>query len=254
MMKLKSTLSVVSIAILSGCASMGGDPARSIVGDALNFSTYKNENDSNASRTGIAQVFEMDGKTVLQMRAADKTRPQIVDEAGNPVEYTTTGTYIILQRPSQKLVITQDGQTATIARALNLPIPAPKGERTAQPAPSPGHPKVSGSLNSLPSSDMTSLANDIDARDRYMKAIESLQAQLNDLRAALASLGPVTEPSAKKVDAGRKRALVSRSRQARGKVVVQKPAASSAAAALSDNEIAKQRADAVRGISTSSSL
>ena len=252
MMKFKSTLSVLSIAILSGCASMGSDPARSIVGDALNFSTYKNE--SNISRTGIAQVFEMDGKTVLQMRAADKTRPQIVDEAGNPVEYTTTGTYIILQRPSQKLVITQDGQTATIARALNLPIPAPKGERTAPSAASPSHPAISGLLNSLPNNDMTSLANDIDARDRYMKAIESLQSQLNDLRAALASLGPVTEPNAKKVDAGRKRALANRSRQARGKVVVQKPGTAPATAKLSDNEIAKQRADAVRGIGATSSL
>lgn len=247
MFKLKTAAIAVSIAFLSGCATQ--QPPRSIVGDFLDFGSYTNEN---TKRTGIAQVFEMDGKTVIQMAGADYTKPRIVDEEGNDVSYTTTGTYIVLDRTPPKFKVSQGAETAVIARALGLPIPGAKPATPATSSPTPKRP-LSTSMNSLPGNDMARLANDIDARDRYMKAIESLQAQLNDLRAALASLGPATQSEVRKV-------AVKKSLENRGKgktsavantmtntVTVTAVKETPAQKHARENAIAKARVDQLRG-------
>lgn len=248
MFKLSTAAIAVSLAFLSGCATQA--PQRSIVGDALDFGSYTNEN---TKRTGIAQVFDLEGKTVIQMAGPENTKPRIVDEEGNDVPYTTTGSYLVLDRTPPKFRVTQGAETAVIARALGLPIPS---QNTAKPAqtPSPASKRsISTSLNSLPGNDMTRLANDIDARDRYMKAIESLQAQLNDLRNALASLGPTTGNEDKK--AAVKKSIVSRKGKPAAVATTGSGAAPAAATSETpaqkharENAVAKVRAEQVRGL------
>lgn len=188
---------VIGMALLGGCASFGNAPPHSIVGDALNFASYRSEN-VDRNRVGVAQVFEMDGKTVLQMQSASQTTPRISDAEGNPVSYTTTGSYIVLDRTPNQFTVSQGDRTATIARALGLPVPGSRAGSHVSPsmAPASGRsdliskPVLSGALNSLPGEDMKVLANDADARERYLKMLESLQTQLNELRIALQKLGP----------------------------------------------------------------
>lgn len=245
-------IAAAALLALSGCATKA-PVNRSLVSNTVEYA-YKKE----AGKAGVAQVFDLDGNTVIQMHHEASAGVSIVDETGAAVPFAQTGNYLVLKRQTHQFTVVSGNERATVSRNGKKPAvmaPHPLQAPIAGPLSSASTPNVheyniKTILGSLPDKDMADLATDIVQREKVVRAIEYLQGQLDELKAAI-GMGKLASKKHEN-NAHKMRPIKKRSPAKKAKTVPELATYScsdgAANSQLDENTVAKIRADVARGL------
>lgn len=181
---MKTTHIVALSLVLSGCVT--APPV------ATNGPIQFNYKLSNAAATGLLQVFEMDGNTVLQMAEIGPQKPIVVNTDGAQLQYSVVGQYLVLPGIQNSVRLLAGSIVAVVERNSSVPVPrAIPGENAGKEARS----TMQASWPAQPVQHLAGITGAPVNQARYVDDSEALQGELQRIRKELADLKSLLETS-----------------------------------------------------------
>lgn len=140
----------------------------------------------NAQATGIVQVFDMDGNTVLQITDNELRQTDVFDHKGGKLSQKKVGPYVVLNGIHTSIRVVSNGAQSAVTRRDRLPVVPDASPRLAPlPAAPVPLPEVRPTQPSEPRLAVVPAAVDDD--EPYRQELVRIRKELEELKALLAN-------------------------------------------------------------------
>lgn len=172
-------VSLASVIGISGCAIV---THRDQPQSAIQF----NYTLQNPQATGIVQVFDMDGNTVIQITDNEIRQTDVFDHKGGKLSLKKVGPYVVLNGIHASLrVISNGGQSAVTRRSATSIGPEPSPQHRPQPVfPAPAPEVRATQLAEVRTTPAPAVSHDED--EPYRQELTRIRKELEELKALLA--------------------------------------------------------------------